>query len=170
MKKSLLILVLLLSGCSKIPPSALQPGLQFYTDIDEVRFVCSRSFREGIEIVARRPYRQPKAAPQLIITRYPMPSKAGEQPPPIEVTKKISEEAFTELRGVVTRQDLIEHSLIESPISTDGSLWSIEGRKGDFVIKLERRNPLQIPDLAFVTVGKRFLDLAGISIPTSELY
>lgn len=130
MKIISLIVVLLMAGCAKVPPSRLQPGLQFFVDIDEVRFVCSRSFHDEIEIVVKRPNWEPSRAPMLVATIYPVPRWQGEKREPIEVKKKISEEVFTELRNYVTRQDLIEHSLTESPISTDGSMWPLEGRKG----------------------------------------
>jgi hypothetical protein len=139
-------------------------------DIDEVRFVCSRSFHDEIEIVVKRPSWEPSGAPMLIATIYPVPRWRGEKREPIELKKKISEEIFAELRNYVTRQDLIEHSLTESPISTDGSMWLLEGRKGDFVIQHRRLNPVDAPDTAFVAIGKRFLGLADISIPKKELY
>jgi len=169
MKRWLIFLVVLLNGCTKVPPSALQPGLQFFTDIDEVRFVCSRSFHGEIEIVVRRPYHSPQAPPELRAT-INTPGKKPSDSETKHTEKKISEELFAELRSYVTRKDLIEHSLVESPVSTDGSLWILEGRKGDFVISHRRLNPLYGSDAAFVAIGMRLLDIADISIPKKELY
>ena len=52
-------------------PSQLQPGLDFFQDIDEVRLLYLRSFHDEIEIRIYRPYMQPNAAAELsaVITR-----------------------------------------------------------------------------------------------------
>ena len=157
-----------LRNVGRPPSSSLQPGLSFFQDIDEVRFVYSRSFDGGIEITVRRPYLRPKDPPVLDAT-ISQPSKP-EAERYIHTEKIISEEIFTELRGFVVRQDLIERSIVEPVGGADGSTWILEGKKGEFAVRHVRWCPQSRGDKVFVAIGKRFLDLAEIKIPDDKFY
>ena len=150
--------------------SQLQPGLEFFKDLDEVRFVCDRAFDGSVEITVRKPYLLKGKPPELFcVQRFPGEGPDG-KPRIEEKTKIVSEEVFRELQDFVLRQDMIDRSLPGSPVSTDGSMWLLEGTKGDFVISHRRLNPIYLKDKTCVAIGLRFFELAGIEIPECKLY
>lgn len=150
--------------------SALQPGLAFFSDLDEVKFTCYRSFDGSIEIAVRKPFLQKEKPPELYAIQR-LPGKGPDGMPRIQEKRKtVSEEVFRELQSLVLRQDLIDRSLLGSEVSTDGSTWLLEGKKGDFVISHRRLNPVYMKDKIYVVIGFRFLELADITIPDDKLY
>lgn len=48
-------------------------------------------------------------------------------------------------------------------------MWIVGGRKGDLTLTYSRVNPVH-GDERFASLGKRFLDLAGIDIPKEGFY
>ena len=146
---------------------AQQPGLAFFTDLDEVKFTFYLRF-DSIEITARKPYRK-KESLLVAVQRFPENGPDGQ--PRVERSEKlISPEVFLELQQLVLRQDLIDRSLVGHDIACDGSSWILEGRKGDFVISHYRESPVVTKDKIYVAIGLRFLELADIKIPDDKLY
>ena len=148
-------------------PAPLQPGLDFFQNIDEVRLLYSRSFHDEIEISIRRPYIRPDAAAELsvVVTR----STRTERKVVHSFEKKVSDEVFEEVRKYILRQDLIRKSALSGEIlRLDGATWILEGRKGDFIIQHRRWSPQDDPE--FLAIGKRLLILAEIKLSDEDFY
>lgn len=151
------------SASAPTPQPAPVKASGYFTDADSVSFIYERSFHERIFVSAYRLSAGDAAGTWIR-------SEIGERESRREAKRRISEEEYRELCGLVLRSDLFESSRSQDGgAGLDGSTWWLEATKGSLSVRHHRWSPLG-RDYLIASAGKRFLEVAGIVIPPDELY
>lgn len=153
------------SRSSTFAVAAYEPvkASSYFTGADSVSFIYERSFHERIFVSA---YRLSRGDEEGTWIR----SEIGPRDSIRESKRRISEEEFRDLCDLVLRSDLFESSRArEAGAGLDGSMWTLEASKGSLSVQHHRWSPIG-HDYLVVSAGKRFLEIAGITVPAGEFY
>jgi hypothetical protein len=167
-----LLVIVAVAGCSREYAPLRQyegppiTGQLAVTDLDTITLTVARSFHDQ-RIVSLERVRGRKVV--IVMSEV----TDGSDAKPKRVVREVPEGSiltvFSEFEEQLMRADLFERSLRGSDISTDGSVWSISGKKGDLIVTHERVNAPD-EDPAMYGLGMRLLRLGGIEIPGKEIY